>query len=68
MLNSDVLFHPQMLADLLESNHPDALLISDTDTNPLGDEEMKIKVRNQLVVDISKRSIHSMRMAKTSAS
>ena len=54
MLNSDVLFHPQMLADLLESNHPDALLISDTDTNPLGDEEMKIKVRDQLVVDISK--------------
>ena len=45
VLNSDVLFHPQMLADLLESNHPDALLISDTDTNPLGDEEMKIKVR-----------------------
>jgi choline kinase len=30
------------------------LLISDTDTNPLGDEEMKIKVRDQLVVDISK--------------
>ena len=28
VLNSDVLFHPQMLADLLESNHPDALLIS----------------------------------------
>jgi len=54
VLNSDVLFHPQMLADLLESNHPDALLISDTDTNPLGDEEMKIKVRDQLVVDISK--------------
>ena len=54
VLNSDVLFHPQMLADLLESNHPDALLISDVDPNPLGDEEMKIKVRDQLVVDISK--------------
>ena len=34
--------------------HADALLISDTDTNPLGDEEMKVKVRDQLVVDISK--------------
>jgi choline kinase len=54
VLNSDVLFHPQMLADLLESNHPDALLISDADPNPLGDEEMKIKVRDQFVVDISK--------------
>ena len=54
VLNSDVLFHPQMLADLLESSHPDALLISDTDPNPLGDEEMKIKVRDRLVVDISK--------------
>ena len=54
VLNSDVLFHPQMLADLLESSYPDALLISDMDTNPLGDEEMKIKVRNHLVVDMSK--------------
>ena len=54
VLNSDVLFHPQMLADLLESDHPDALLISDVDPNPLGDEEMKVKVKDQLVVDISK--------------
>jgi len=54
VLNSDVLFHPQMLADLLESNHPDALLISDTDLNPMGDEEMKIKLRDRFVVDISK--------------
>lgn len=54
VLNSDVLFHPQMLANLLESNHPDALLISDSNPNPLGDEEMKIKLRDQLVVDMSK--------------
>ena len=54
VLNSDVLFHPQMLSDLLESNHPDALLISDTDLNPMGDEEMKIKLQNRFVVDISK--------------
>ncbi len=45
VLNSDVLFHPQMLADLLESQHDAALLISDADPNPLGDEEMKIKVQ-----------------------
>ena len=55
VLNSDVLFHPQMLADLLDSDHGDALLISDADPNPLGDEEMKIKVRDQLVVDMSKQ-------------
>jgi choline kinase len=54
VLNSDVLFHPQMLADLLESEHDDALLISDTDATPLGDEEMKVKVKDELVVDISK--------------
>ena len=55
VLNSDVLFHPQMLADLLDSKWANALLLSDTDTTPLGDEEMKVKVRDHLVVDISKQ-------------
>ncbi len=56
VLNSDVLFHPQMLAELLDSEHNDALLISYTEheDHPLGDEEMKVKVREDLVVDISK--------------
>lgn len=54
VLNSDVLFHPQMLANLLQYDRADALLISDVDPNPLGDEEMKIKVRDELVVDMSK--------------
>jgi choline kinase len=54
VLNCDVLFHPQLLADLLESSNSDALLISDTDMTPLGDEEMKVKVKEELVVDISK--------------
>lgn len=54
VLNCDVLFHPQMLADLLGSSHPDALLLSDTEIASLGDEEMKVKVKDQLVVDISK--------------
>ena len=54
VLNSDVLFHPQMLCDLLESDHDNALLLSDTDPGPLGDEEMKVKVQDQLVLDISK--------------
>jgi choline kinase len=54
VLNCDVLFHPQMLADLLESDHDDELLLSDTDPGLMGDEEMKVKVKDQLVVDISK--------------
>ena len=54
VLNCDVLFHPQMLADLLESDHDNALLLSDTYAGPMGDEEMKVKVQDQLVVDISK--------------
>jgi len=54
VLNSDVLFHPQLLIDLLESAYEDALLLSDSDPNPLGDEEMKVKLQDKMVVDISK--------------
>ena len=56
VLNSDVLFHPQILKELLTSSYADALLISyQRDQNtPLGDEEMKVKVKEDLVIDISK--------------
>ena len=56
VLNSDVLFHPQMLANLLDSSIDDALLISMTEHQkaPLGDEEMKVKLLNGMIVDISK--------------
>lgn len=55
VLNSDVVFHPQLLADLLESSHDNALLLSDADKKtPMGDEEMKVKVKDERVVDISK--------------
>lgn len=54
VLNCDVLFHPQLLTDLIDSTHDDALLLSDTDPNPLGDEEMKVKLRDRFVIDISK--------------
>jgi choline kinase len=54
VLNSDVLFHPQLLTNLLESSHADELLLSDTQTTPLGDEEMKVKLEEDLVIDISK--------------
>ena len=54
VLNCDVLFHPRMLESLLESSHENALLLSDTDANPMGDEEMKVKLRDGVVVDIAK--------------
>jgi choline kinase len=56
VLNSDVLVHPQLIADLMTARYEDALLISykDKTTPPLGDEEMKIKVSGGQVMDISK--------------
>src|SRR5678815_4407039 len=56
VLNCDVLFHPQLLARLLSSPLEDALLIDlvDKNNNHLGDEEMKVKLSDGLVVDIRK--------------
>jgi choline kinase len=56
VLNCDVLFHPALLDELLTSHHDAALLIDYRDEGhpPYGDEEMKVKVRDGLVVDMSK--------------
>src|SRR5579862_2071035 len=54
VMNCDVLFHPQLLADLITARHDDALLIGYQDDDPFGDEEMKVKVRRGCVVEISK--------------
>lgn len=56
VLNCDVLFHPALLDDLLATHHDAALLIAyRQDGQPsLGDEEMKVKVHGDRVVDISK--------------
>jgi L-glutamine-phosphate cytidylyltransferase len=56
VLNADVLFHPQLLKDLLTARYEDALLVAYCDeTMPaLGEEEMKVKVRGGRVADISK--------------
>jgi choline kinase len=56
VMNCDVLLHPQLLDDLLTSRHEDALLVSyqEDDAAPLGDEEMKVKVRRGRVIDMSK--------------
>jgi choline kinase len=56
VLNCDVLFHPALLDELLASQHDAALLIDYRSEGqpPYGDEEMKIQVRDGLVVDMSK--------------
>ena len=56
VLNCDVLFHPALLEELLITQHDAALLIDYRGEGqpPYGDEEMKVKVREGLVVDMSK--------------
>ncbi len=55
VLNCDVLFHPQLLADLLSARVDDALLVSARrDGAAYGDEEMKVCIRRGLVTDIAK--------------
>jgi choline kinase len=55
-MNGDVLFHPQLLADLLSARYEDALLMS---PRPPGidysDEEMKVRVRRGCVTAIDKQ-------------
>ncbi len=53
VMNCDVLLHPQLLADLVTSRHEDALLLDYSD-GPLGEEEMKVRVRRGRVVAMSK--------------
>jgi choline kinase len=56
VLNADVLFDRRMLARLLASRREDALLyepVADR-TSALGDEEMKVRINNRRVVEISK--------------
>jgi len=52
VLNSDVVFHPDILARLLGSPHRDALAISFQDG--MGEEEMKVRVRQDRIRDIRK--------------
>lgn len=56
VLNCDVLFHPELLSRLLSSPFDDALLVDlvDKHNNHLGDEEMKVKISDGVVVDIRK--------------
>jgi choline kinase len=55
VLNGDVLFHPQLLEDLLTARYPDALLMAARqDVDGYSDEEMKVRVRRGCVVEIDK--------------
>jgi choline kinase len=56
VLNCDVLFHPALLTDLLESRHENALLLGYREASqpPYGEEEMKVKVRGGRVAAMSK--------------
>lgn len=55
VMNCDVVFHRQLLADLVTSQYEDALLLSPACSDePYSDEEMKVRVRGGRVVEISK--------------
>ena len=54
VLNCDVLFHDQLLRDLLSSRDEDALLMAAPRGQEYGDEEMKIRVRRGCVAEIAK--------------
>ena len=54
VLNGDVLFHDQLLWDLLTSRDEDALLMAATRDEHYSDEEMKIRVRRGCVAEIAK--------------
>ena len=54
VLNCDVIFHDQLLWDLLTSRDEDALLMAAVRGQVYSDEEMKIRVRGGCVADISK--------------
>ena len=55
VMNCDVLFHRQILSDLVTSQYEDAIVMSPScDGEPYSDEEMKVRVRGGRVVEISK--------------
>lgn len=54
VLNCDVLFHDQLLADLLTARDEDALLMAASRGQVYSDEEMKVQLHAGCVVDIAK--------------
>jgi L-glutamine-phosphate cytidylyltransferase len=54
VMNCDVLFHDQLLCDLLTSRDPDALLVATRRGEHYSDEEMKVRARRGCVDAIAK--------------
>lgn len=54
VLNCDVLFHDQLLCDLLTSRDEDALLLATRRGETYSDEEMKVRTRRGCVAEITK--------------
>jgi choline kinase len=54
VLNCDVLFHPQLLDDLLSARYQDAVLVAARGDETYSEEEMKVRIRAGRVVQISK--------------
>jgi choline kinase len=54
VLNCDVLFHAQLLEDLLSARYEDALLVAARGDDAYSDEEMKVRIRAGRVAQISK--------------
>jgi choline kinase len=54
VVNGDVLFHDQLLGDLLTARYDDALLVGARGDAAYSDEEMKVRVRAGRVIDVSK--------------
>jgi choline kinase len=68
VLNGDVLFHDQLLWDLLTSRDEDALLMAARRGERYSDEEMKIRVRRGCVDAIAKTLDPAEADGRTSAS
>ena len=54
VLNCDVLFHEQLLVDLLTARYEDALLVAGRGDTTYSDEEMKVCMRGGRIVNIAK--------------
>jgi choline kinase len=56
VLNCDVLFHPQLLLDLLSARYEDAILVGARGpARAYSEEEMKVRIRRGVVTAIDKR-------------
>jgi len=54
LINSDVLFHPNILKNLINSEKRGAVLLIDFEAK-LGEEEMKVRVSDGRIIEISKK-------------